>query len=118
MKAEERSFPVRCYIRYVDGLHEAICIDLNLATQGHTQKDAIQSLIEAMQLYLEPAVEDPSLLDSLIPRKSPISLRMKYHWVVLSFAIARFVHDIRRAVVRAMRFDKVISWQPGGITIA
>ena len=68
-----RAFTYRTKRGYV-----AECIDLNLATQGATEAEAISKLQVAMFGYLD-TVFDGTSTDGLVLRPSPLWNRIRYH---------------------------------------
>lgn len=68
------------------GEYTAECIDLDLMARGRTPHDALRSLKEAVVGYLNVAFTgDPS---GLVPRPSPLSHRLRYHWYALCAALS------------------------------
>jgi predicted RNase H-like HicB family nuclease len=70
---------LHCYAEGQDGDWEAICLDLDIAVQGHSFEEVIGSLREAISLYLEtvsdlPADQQPALLS----RPVPFAVRLKF----------------------------------------
>ena len=52
-------------------LYSAICLELNVASQGSTPEEAEENLREAIELYLEDVFEAGDEAD-FIPRPAPI----------------------------------------------
>ncbi len=73
---------LRCYCEKKGNLWQAFCIDLNLATQGSSLKDARNRLHQQIAAYLHDALvgEDKQYAAQLLNRKSPIYFRIKYHY--------------------------------------
>ena len=73
---------VRCYAELDDGLWQAICIDLNLATQADTFEEAREKLTDQIVDYIYDAVagEDKEYVGLLLNRQAPLEYRLKYHW--------------------------------------
>ena len=69
---------LHCYAEGRDGDWEAICLDLDIAVQGHWFEEVFGSLQEAIALYLE-TVADLALEEqrSLLRRNGP-SVRLKF----------------------------------------
>lgn len=83
--------PLRCFV-HPEGSDRFIaeCIDLNLMAEGSTPYEASESLFAAMEGYLEVVYDGPHPdLKGLVPRPSPLSRRLRYHWESLKCAIAR-----------------------------
>ena len=59
-------------------LYSAICLELNVASQGKTIKEAKKNLQEAVELYLEDVIESGDEQD-FIPRPAPIE-----EWIKIS----------------------------------
>ncbi len=63
---------LRCYAEGRDAAWEAICLDLDIAVQGVSSTEVLDSLNEAISLYMETVSELPederaSLLDRPAP---------------------------------------------------
>jgi len=52
-------------------LYSAICLELNVASQGETIEEAKNNLQEAVELYLEDVIESGDKQD-FIPRPAPM----------------------------------------------
>ncbi len=70
---------LHCYAEGRQGEWEAICLDLDIAVQGHSFEDVYDSLKRAIALYLEtgdalPERERAGLLD----RPAPLAVRWKF----------------------------------------
>ena len=59
-------------------LYSAICLELNVASQGKTIKEAKKNLQEAVELYLEDVIESGDEQD-FIPRPAPMEEWIKFH---------------------------------------
>ena len=65
--------------------YTAECIDLDILVYGKTQHEALHSLREAIFGYLQVAFSgDPS---GLVPRRAPLSHRLRYHLFALRAAL-------------------------------
>lgn len=81
------STQVRCFVYPVAGKsYRAECIDLDIAAEGATEKEARRGLRDAMLGYLSVVCEDASLRDAdekifrkLILRPSPLPNRIHYY---------------------------------------
>lgn len=79
-------FTLRCYVYKRRDQWVAVCIDLDLIVKADTPDVAARSLYEALAGYLKTVEEgDP---EGLIPRPSPLSHRLRYHWFCLKAAFA------------------------------
>ena len=54
------------------------CIDLDILVKGKTPERAIESLKDAVSGYLKVACNGDT--KGLVPRPSPLSHRVRYHW--------------------------------------
>ncbi len=59
------------------GLYSALCLELDVASQGKTIQEASKNLHEAVELYLEEVVESGEEKD-FIPRLAPRSEWIKF----------------------------------------
>ena len=70
---------LHCYASGRDGQWEAICLDLNIAVQGDSFDEVMQSLKDGVSLYLETVFSLPAQDRAhLLHRPSPLSVRMKF----------------------------------------
>lgn len=77
---------VRCVVfKNNHGEYSAECIDLDLLVYGRTTHDALHSLKDAMMGYL--AVAWAGDASGLVPRKAPLSHRVRYHFYALRAAL-------------------------------
>lgn len=60
-----------------DDLYSALCLELDVASQGETIQEAKQNIREAIELYLESVVEAAEEED-FIPRPAPSEEWLKY----------------------------------------
>lgn len=58
-------------------LYSAICLELNVASQGETVEEAKKNLQEAVELYLEDVIESGDEKD-FIPRPAPMEEWVKF----------------------------------------
>lgn len=78
-KVPVRRTVLRCYaFKDSSGQFAAECVDLDILVKAKTLDIARRKLKQAMQGYLETAVE-MNEIKSLIPRKSPLYNRIRYH---------------------------------------
>ena len=56
--------------------YSSLCLELDVASQGETQEEAKQGLIEAVTLYLETTIESNlPLIRPVLERDNPINTR-------------------------------------------
>ena len=60
-----------------DSLYSALCLELNVASQGKTLKEAEKNIREAIELYLEDVYEAGDEKE-FIPRPAPVEEWLKY----------------------------------------
>ena len=60
-----------------DGLYSALCLELNVASQGKTLAETEKNIREAIELYLEDVYEAGDEKD-FIPRPAPVEEWLKY----------------------------------------
>jgi hypothetical protein len=71
----------RCLAWPSQGCWVAECIDLNIVVEAPSRDEAVVSLKDAVMVYLCTAIEgDPK---GLVPRLSPLSHRLYYHFLHL-----------------------------------
>jgi len=72
---KKQNMVLHCLIEKEEGEHlfSAICLELNVASQGRTAKGAEASLKEAVELYLECVYKDGDEKE-FIPRPAPREL--------------------------------------------
>ena len=58
-------------------IYSAICLELNVASQGETIEEAKKNLQEAVELYLEDVIESGDEQD-FIPRPAPMEEWIKF----------------------------------------
>lgn len=70
-----------CYAEGKGREWEAICLDLDIAVQGHSFAEVYQSLNEAIDVYLESVEALPEAEQArLLSRKAPLRVRVKFFW--------------------------------------
>lgn len=67
---DEKSFVFRCTITESEGVYCALCLDLDIATEGDTFEEAMVNLRDAVSLYIQHAVETGTL-EEMVPRPVP-----------------------------------------------
>lgn len=60
-----------------DDLYSALCLELDVASQGKTIQEAKRNIREAIELYLESVVETGEEED-FVPRPAPIEEWLRY----------------------------------------
>jgi hypothetical protein len=82
---------LRCIIYSpATGVYIAECIDLDILVTGKDQNEASRKLIDAMKGYLKVVLAgDPK---GLIPRRAPLSHRIRYRWFAARAAIINGTH--------------------------
>ncbi|SET61939.1 DUF1902 domain-containing protein [Thorsellia anophelis] len=80
---------LRCMAYKQDSVYVAVCIDLNLATQADTIDDAIKALEAQILDFLDEAFREPQYTESLLNRKAPLSLVLKYFWITFVISIGK-----------------------------
>ena len=81
---------LRCLVYPSGGSYAAECIDLDLMASGATQLEAYQSLITAVTGYLATVSKGDS--EGLVPRRAPLSHRIRYHFYALLAALSTARH--------------------------
>lgn len=80
---------LRCYVAKQGDLWVAVCIDLCLGAQSRSSKDAIEDLHQQIVELLNEASKSRELASTLLTRKAPLSLRVKYHFIRLKNSLSR-----------------------------
>lgn len=80
-----RDLILRCYVeKDSDGTWFAMCIDLNLYARADSDREAKKKLHGFIKDYINEALTtDSEYIGSLIPRRAPVSFRLKYHLISL-----------------------------------
>lgn len=99
---------LRCFAERKGDYWQAFCIDLSLAVQGDSYDEVHRKLHEQISYYIHDALvgEDRAYAAQLLDRKSPLSIRMKYHW----YRLLNHVHTTRDGVHRL--FNEVMPLKP------
>jgi len=58
-------------------LYSALCLELNVASQGHTIAEADKNIREAIEIYLEDVYEAGDEKE-FVPRSAPVKEWLKY----------------------------------------
>jgi hypothetical protein len=85
---------LRCCAYEHSGSWVAECIDLDLIVKRKTPEAAAEGLRDAMAGYLKTVIEDGDL-KGFVPRPSPLSHRLRYHWFCLKAALLPRRRDFR-----------------------
>lgn len=73
---------LRCMAYRQDGVYVAVCLDLSLAAQADSIKEAKDKLEEQIKgLIAEVKAEPQYARDLILNRKAPLSLWMKYWYI-------------------------------------
>lgn len=84
---------LRCYLKPSHGQYIAVCVDLCLAAQADTAKEARAKLEAQVVSYVGEALTiDRESADWLLTRKAPLLQRIEYHIIVF----AHKLHMLRR----------------------
>jgi hypothetical protein len=86
---------LRCLIyKSTAGVYIAECVDLDIIVKGPNQEIACKKLLSAVSGYMKVALSgaDPS---GLVPRHSPLSHRLRYHWYALRAAVQKAHRSFR-----------------------
>lgn len=89
----ENKFQLRCYAEKQGNLFVAVCIDLSLAAQADSMEEARRKLEAQIVDYLHDVLNGPERahIQDLLPRKSPLSLRLRYQYIRACCKIARML---------------------------
>jgi hypothetical protein len=76
---------LRCYAEREGGQWVAVCVDLNLAAQADTFKQAQAKLAAQIRWYVYDALagDDRVFADALIKRTAPLSIMLRYHLLIV-----------------------------------
>ena len=84
MRMKPSELIVRCYAKQEDGVWVALCLELNLATQGDSFADVKRKLEEQIAYYVAEALQDKEYGSQLLTRKAPLSAWLEYYFICLS----------------------------------
>ena len=86
--------PIRIFGYREGDVWQAYCIDFNLAAQADTAEEVRSIMLEMVKTYVDDALEgqDKAHADVFLNRKAPLSIRLKYYWVLAKHA----VYQLRR----------------------
>ena len=83
---------IRGYLKPEGDHYVSVCIDLNLVTEGDTDKEAMEAMVDAIKIYLSYISDQPEEFNKRIPRKAPLEFRFTYHLIKLTVRISKFIH--------------------------
>lgn len=83
---QRRVFTLRCFVYRRGSKFIAECIDLDLIVRADSPTKALASLKDAMLGYLETVLEGD--IQGLLPRRSPLGHRLRYHCYCLLAAFS------------------------------
>ena len=85
---------LQCYAKGTDGDWEAICVDLDIAVDGHSMEDVRTRLYEAVKLHVESAfAEGDEAAYRLLNRRAPMWVRFKLGASFLIHMLSGRRHD-------------------------
>lgn len=100
----------RGYCKKDGDQYVAICIDLCLAAQDSSPKEATQKLFSMIDSYIEEAFnEDEAYIDQLLSRKSPIAHRLEFQLIRARVRLSALITDVRDG---ARLFYKTVPLKP------
>ena len=74
---ENQDIDLHILIEREDDLYSALCLELDIASQGTTIEEARKNIREAIELYLEEVLEAGEEKE-FIPRPAPVEEWLKY----------------------------------------
>ena len=80
------------FVKKQGKLYSAICLELDIASQGKTAKEAFNNLQEAIDLYLED-IAQASNKKALLRRPAPYKIWQEYYKV----STAHLVQEVQKA---------------------
>ena len=79
---------LRCYIEGRGDQWEGICLDFDIAVQGHSLPEVVDELRQSVALYLEHIATLPtSEQAAFLSRKAPLVLRLRFLWYAFAWAL-------------------------------
>lgn len=89
-----------CYAWGKPGDWEAICVDLDIATQGESYEEVKRDLELAVEDFLDYAAELPeldrkSILSRRVPRLLRMRLELQYRWAAVATAFLSLAKNRR-----------------------
>ena len=107
---DDRNIILRCYAYRAGSTYRGECVDLDLLVERDTLPDAVRALSDAVVGYVDAAHEQ-GWLDQLVPRRSPLSRRLKYRWMTL-------LPRVRRLIGELVETDRIVSFSDGRVSVA
>ncbi len=94
---------LRCFAQQDGSQWVAVCVDLNLAAQADTCKEAVTKLNRQMVCFVRDALsgDDRPYAAQLLNRKAPLDLLLRYHWIAFKQAI-HTAHERCRSFLQPM----------------
>lgn len=75
---------LRCYAEGNNSGWEAFCLELDIAIQADTLKDAMDDLHGAIAIHLESVMDLPEAeREHLLYRPAPLTMRLKFFWLMV-----------------------------------
>lgn len=85
---------LRCYARGLDDEWEAICLDLDIAVQGHSLEEVKRLLNQSISSYLHDIQsESPADRKRLAHRRAPLSVQIGIQFEYLIYRLRRALRD-------------------------
>jgi hypothetical protein len=75
--------------RLPDGRHVAVCLTLNLVTQGSTQREALSRLHALIKAYVKDAIDNHEL-NEFVPRRAPFRFYLEYAYCYVACTVLAF----------------------------
>ena len=91
-----RELELHVLIEKEGDLYSALCLELNIASQGRTIEEAKKNIREAIELYLEDVYEAGDE-EEFIPRPAPVEEWIKY--------FKQKAHEIRDRILEKSVFN-------------
>ena len=108
---------LRCFAEKRGQQWQAFCLELNLAVQADTLKDAEHKLHDMVRSYVKLAMEqnDAKHQRDMLFRPAPLSIQLRYVYVCLMVSLARLFaqprrHGARRAARRRLTFSEQVGF--------
>ncbi len=84
---------LRCYVKKENSQSVAVCVDLSLAAQADSPKEAISKLESMIQTYIEEAFgKNKEYAEQLLSRKAPFVQRFSYYWILFQYKLSKVFH--------------------------
>lgn len=104
MKVTPAKLIVRCYAEKAGNQWQAFCLDLDLAAQGETFKEAREKLGRMIFEYVYDALagEDKAHADSLLNRRAPLVYWLRYYWLTLWCMVGILHLELHRLFTKSL----------------